>query len=444
MKTIYFKSDAYNEVYSSNNAHKFTVSINEELLNYQPNTRSLVYVAVKSISFRVTKRPQTTQILALRSDLKTEHTCFGSQYESIVSTFLLGDRGTEEENFVSLQTNPIFIPSSIQKLTTCSFSLCNLEDKTDHLPYIDKASPSIVEVWVKSRKEPRDSMQPFHMFITSSDIESKKIFPQNTKTDFKFQLTEHKLLTGKWVVLLRNLIVSRKFFNIPDDTSFQIRYVQFDYENINNSGRVTNVQNKIDQSVSIPAGYYGDEETFVEQVSGILHSISNWQLQVEYDAELNKCRIDLSNIEEKENCMRLLHMSVPLAIALGFAQEADGKTQENIKLKLDPDDDAFLQSDYEMRIFHKQPKQMLLKCSIIEPSLFGSKITQILHLIPNTTSDGDDNIIYMSFPEHSYKDLAVNSFGHIKFWIEDENGMLLQMAENANSTFITLSFVKLT
>ena len=87
---------------------------------------------------------------------------------------------------------------------------------------------------------------------------------------------------------------------------------------------------------------------------------------------------------------------------------------------------------------------MLLKCSIIEPSLFGSKITKILHLIPNTTSDGNDNIIHMSFPEQSYKDLAVNSFGHIKFWIEDENGMLLRMAENANSTFITLSFVKLT
>ena len=441
MKTVYFKSDAYSDVFSSNNAHKFTVSIKEELLNYQSNSNHpLINTAVKSISFRVTKRPQTTQVLALRSDLKTEHTCFGSRYESIVSTFLLKDKG---EQFASFHPNSIFIPSSIQKLTSCSFSLCNLEDESDTLSYIDKVSPTIVEVWVKSRKEPRAIMQPFHIFVKSSDVESKEIFPYNTNTDFKFQLTEHKLLSGKWVILLRNLIVSRKFFNIPDDTSFKIRYVQFDYEE-HTSGLVTNVRNKIDQTVSIPAGYYADEETFVTEVSALLNSISSWQLQLSYNTETNKCLIDMAEVEEEENRINILHMSGPLAIALGFAREVDGNTSNNVKLRLQPDEDAFLQSDYEMQIFHKQPKQVLLNCNIIEPSLFGSKITPILQLIPINGRDVDDDIIYMSFPEHSYKDLAVTSFGHLHFWFEDENGGLLQMDENANSTYITLSFVKLT
>ena len=101
MKTVYFKSNAYNEVFSSNNAHKFTVSIQKELLNYNP----LIYVAVKSISFRVIKRLQTSQVLALKSDLKTDHTCFGSRYESIVSTFLLEASEEEEEHFRELELN---------------------------------------------------------------------------------------------------------------------------------------------------------------------------------------------------------------------------------------------------------------------------------------------------------------------------------------------------
>ena len=92
-KTIYFKSDAYSEVNRSNNAHKFTVNIQKDLLlNYQQSgcggrsssDNPLIYVAVKSISFRLIKRPESTQVLALQSDLKTDHTCFGSRYQSIV------------------------------------------------------------------------------------------------------------------------------------------------------------------------------------------------------------------------------------------------------------------------------------------------------------------------------------------------------------------------
>lgn len=452
MKIIYFKSDAYNKVFSSNNAHKFTVSIQNDLLNYQQpgclHNKSLIYVAVKSISFKVLKRPQTSKVLALRSDLKTEHTCFNSQYESIVSTFLLDAGEAEREHFVSCQYNPIFVPSSVEKLKTCSFSLCNLEDETDTLSYIDKSTtPTIVEVWVKSRKELRDSMQPFHIFIKSSDVESKKIFPQNTKTDFKFQLAEHKHLSGKWVILLRDLIVSRKFFNIPDDSSFKMKYIQFDYTNISNTdGTVDGYHNIISQEVVISAGYYGDEETFVKHVSGFLHTISQKQIKIIYNNQTNKCRIDMANVDKTRlKRKHLLHMSKSLAIALGFAQETEEEvTPDIVKLELQPQKDEFLQSDHEMRIFHRHPKQVLLNCNIIEPSLFGSKMTRILHLIPNNKSGKDNSIMNISFPEHSYKDLAVHSFGHIRFWFEDENGETLQMDEGANSTYITLSFVKLT
>lgn len=442
MKTVYFKSNAYNEVFSSNNAHKFTVSIQKELLNYNP----LIYVAVKSISFRVIKRLQTSQVLALKSDLKTDHTCFGSRYESIVSTFLLEASEEEEEHFVSHQHNPIFIPSSIEKLSTCSFSLCNLEDESDTLSYIDKATtPSIIEIWVKPRKEPRDSMQPFHIFVKSSDSESKKIFPQNTKTDFKFQLAEHKLLPGKWVTFLRNLTVSRKFFNIPNDATFHMKYIQFDYvKMIASTGKIIGYTNNISEIVNIPAGYFGEEEKFVEHVSELLQRISREQMKLDYNKKTNKCRINMKNVEKREKRAHLLHMSAPLAIALGFTQETEENTQETIRLQLEPNVRAYLLSDYEMRIFYKQPKQVVLNCNIIEPSLFGSKMTPILNLISNNKSESDDNIIHISFPEHAYKDLAVHSFGHIKFWFEDENGVPLQMDESANSTYITLSFAKLT
>ena len=454
-KTIYFKSDAYSKVHSSNNAHKFTVNIQKDLLlNYQQpgcSDNPLTYVAVKSISFRLIKRPQTTQVLALRSDLKTDHTCFGSRYQSIVSTFLLRAED-REEHFVSCQYNPIFIPSSIQKLSTCSFSLCNLEDKTDTLSYIDKTSPTIVEVWVKPRREPRGdpTMLPFHMFIKSSDIESKKTYPQNTETDFNFKLAEYKQLSGKWVILLRNLIVSRKFFNIPDDTSFNMEYKQFDYLSIDEGGKgkVLNMHNNISKRVNISAGYYDSDAAFVKHVNNLLVDISNKQLKIEYKEVENvkKCRINMSNMTMREKRKNLLRMSEPLAIALGFTQGMKEESQEKSShLSLDRKTSKFLQAESEMRVFHKQPKQVLLNCNIIEPSLFGGRMTPILHLIPNNRNEKDDShIIHISFPEHTYKDLVVNSFDHIKFWFEDEDGHLVRMAESANSTYITLSFVKLT
>ena len=468
-KTIYFKSDAYSEVNHSNNAHKFTVNIQKDLLlNYQQSgcggrsssDNPLIYVAVKSISFRLINRPESTQVLALQSDLKTDHTCFGSRYQSIVSSFLLRtheEGREEEEHFVSRHYNPIFIPSSIQKLSTCSFSLCNLEDKTDTLSYIDKATPTIVEVWVKPRREPRgdSTMLPFHMFIKSSDIDSKKTYPQNIETDFNFKLAEHKHLSGKWVVLLRNLIVSRKFFNVPDDTSFYMEYKRYDYQSLSNqTNEITKfhgLHNSFHKRVNISAGYYGSEEAIVNHVNNLLVDISNKQLKLELNKKnVKKCRINMTNMKMREKRMHFLMMSEPLAIALGFTQEMKEMPMSQEKeshIRLDPKSNPslVLAAESEMRIFHKQPKQVLLNCNIIEPSLFGSRMTPILHLIPINRSEGDDShIIHISFPEHTYKDLIVNSFNHIKFWFEDEDGHLLRMDEGANSTYITLSFVKLT
>ena len=202
--------------------------------------------------------------------------------------------------------------------------------------------------------------------------------------------------------------------------------------------------------VNISAGYYDSEEAIVNHVNNLLADISNEQLKLEYKVVKNvkKCRINMTNMEVREKRVNFLSMSEPLAIALGFTQGMRQMSQEKEShLRLDPKSNSslVLAAEAEMRIFHKQPKQVLLNCNIIEPSLFGSRMTPILHLIPINRSEGDDShIIHISFPEHTYKDLIVNSFNHIKFWFEDEDGHLLRMDEGANSTYITLSFVKLT
>ena len=183
-------------------------------------------------------------------------------------------------------------------------------------------------------------------------------------------------------------------------------------------------------------------------MNNLLVDISNKQLKIEYKEVENvkKCRINMSNMTMREKRKNLLRMSEPLAIALGFTQGMKEESQEKSShLSLDRKTNKFLQAESEMRVFHKQPKQVLLNCNIIEPSLFGGRMTPILHLIPNNRNEKDDShIIHISFPEHTYKDLVVNSFDHIKFWFEDEDGHLVRMAESANSTYITLSFVKLT
>ena len=472
MKTIYFKSDTYNELYSTNNAHKFRVNIPKDILSYNlfhqvgsGNNTSLIHVAVKSVSFRLSQPPQTAQALALQSDLSTNHTCFGSQYESIVSTFVLGTHEDEGNLFVCQQINPTFIQTNIEKLSTCSFNLCNLEDQSDTaLSYIDKVAPTIVEVWVKTREESRDTMQqeqqqlPFHIFVKSSDIESKKTFPQNTKTNFKFQLAERKHLSGKWGLSLRNLIVSRKLFlpNVPTGSSFYMAYNQFDYLNILPNGKIVGLHNSSYQTVTIPVGYFSSVEKLVNHVMSLLPTISKQQLKLEYiDNELkNKVGINLSNVEPRLGGKRAntLILSEALAIVLGFApQEGLGGEETVLNLSVNPQEHTTnkIVGEHVIRLppTRDQPKQVLLNCNIIEPSLFGSTMTPILHLIPMNTSEGDDSLMHISFPEHNFKDLSVNSFDHIKFWFEDENGNPLYMDDDdsANSsTFITLSFVKLT
>lgn len=471
MKTIYFKSDTYNELYSTNTAHKFRVNIPKDILSYNllhqvgsSNNTSLIHVAVKSVSFRLNQPPQTAQALALQSDLSTNHTCFGSQYESIVSTFVLGTHEDKGNLFVAQQINPTFIQTNIEKLSTCSFNLYNLEDQSDTaLSYIDKAASTIVEVWVKTREESRDTMQqqqqlPFHIFVKSSDIESKKTFPQNTKTNFKFQLAERKHLSGKWGLSLRNLIVSRKLFlpNIPKGSSFHMSYNQFDYLNILSNGKIVKMHNPFYQTVSIPVGYFSSVEKLVNHVMSLLPTISKQQLKLEYiDDDLNnKVRINMSNVELRPGGKRVntLILSEPLAIVLGFAPQEGLSGEETVlNLSVNPQEHStnMIVGEHVIRLppTRDQPKQVLLNCNIIEPSLFGSTMTPILHLISmNTSERGDDSIMHISFPEHNFKDLSVNSFDHIKFWFEDENGNPLYMDndDSTNSTFITLSFVKLT
>ena len=473
MKTIYFKSDTYNELYSTNNAHKFRVNIPKDILSYNllhqvgsSNTTSLIHAAVKSVSFRLSQPPQTAQALALQSDLSTNHTCFGSQYESIVSTFVLGTHEDEGNLFVSQQINPTFIQTNIEKLSSCSFNLYNLEDQSDTaLSYIDKVAPTIVEVWIKSREESRDTMQqqqqlPFHIFVKSSDIESKKTFPQNTKTNFKFQLAERKHLSGKWGLSLRNLIVSRKLFlpNIPNGSSFHMSYNQFDYVNIRYNGIIDRMLNPFYRTVTIPVGYFSSVEKLVNHVMSLLPTISKQQLKLEYiddgDELNNKVRINISNVELRPGGKRVntLILSEPLAIVLGFAPQEGLDGEETVlNLSVNPQDHSthLIDGKHVIRLppTRDQPKQVLLNCNIIEPSLFGSTMTPILHLISMNTSERDDTIMHISFPEHNFKDLSVNSFDHIKFWFEDENGNPLYMDNDDStnfSTFITLSFVKLT
>jgi hypothetical protein len=234
-------------------------------------------------------------------------------------------------------------------------------------------------------------------------------------------------------------------------------YNQFDYVNIRYNGIIDRMLNPFYRTVTIPVGYFSSVEKLVNHVMSLLPTISKQQLKLEYidDNELNnKVRINISNVELRPGGKRVntLILSEPLAIALGFAPQEGLDGEETVlNLSVNPQDHSthLIDGKHVIRLppTRDQPKQVLLNCNIIEPSLFGSTMTPILHLISMNTSERDDTIMHISFPEHNFKDLSVNSFDHIKFWFEDENGNPLYMDNDDStnsSTFITLSFVKLT
>ena len=446
MKKIYFQSNAYNEIYASNNPHRFKVLLNKDLIRLS-SSDFVVYAAVKAICFN--RKKSSAKVLGLKSDLIIKHTCFGTIYDDIISSFVLKENlvseNKEEEEEESEQVfisfpNPQFFPTNTHSLSSCSFSVFNLQDSSDSLDYVDVNFPLSIEIWV-TEGSMNDPSPPFHTLIKSSDAESGKIYPQNTNVNFNFHLPENKHLTGHWSLSLRNLIISSKIFNIQDD-SFKIRFSTFIYRLKGQDGQYYGQEQNKNVGSYIRPGYYKNNQKLIKEVNRVVMQLTKNKVKITLKEE-SKCVINYSQLEKGIKKFYSLKFKSKLAVLLGFVKEESLYFDKNFVLVPKIEERNTIEADHKIKLFSYRPKQILLLCNIIEPSLFGSRMAPILSFIPVDyilRKEGNDGIFSLFPSEQTHHKININSFGHIHFWFEDENGKAVNMKGNNTDTYITLSF----
>ena len=480
IKVVYALSNAYDKIHADNRPDSFKVNIPENLIRDSRNyttttttttTNDLIFVAIRSVNFKISKSPpgldgtnidlsDDHKLLAIESDLRTEeHTCFDTGYENIVFKSLVHAPYTIAGHvWGCVDENPVYFPSTVQQLSVSTFRLCML-NSGKKINFIDENYPSTVEIWIKYRTE--DNMDKFILTVKSSDTTSKESFADNSKANFSFKLPEYKNLKGDWCVALRSIIFSKRFWSLPYKDEYWIKYGEYEAEPTDEWHR--NKRRKRHGSTTISNGHYFDGEAFLDTVKEKITQLTNGHLTLLL-GENNKVLLDSTGLltMQRKKRHQIIEFSKDLALRLGWIDsEDDENIVENSYLPM-----TFSAGKLVETIFHEgkvkfqpfpenvRPRQIILNCSIVEPTIYGNELKQILHLIPidtpadywaNSVAQEVDTVILSLPDQYLQKIISVKYFNSIKFWFEDENGRAVKIDDkNSTDTFLTLSFINVT
>ena len=231
-------------------------------------------------------------VLGLRSSITSENILCNSSFDKIISVFMLkkdswwgindGSQGGGGGGICSVEIiNPIFYKSSYQLLCNPSFELLEVStnvtlrqiDTACHVARAVAASPStststtttpplitsnrkisnthdniiptVIEVIVKMDKSAayfnNRLLPPFNLILTSNDPMSKRIYKDNSSTNFCVQLNQiqdfYRPATAtasgvgsgqqQWSVVLKSIQMSSKLFNIYKSNEYYFTYINF-------------------------------------------------------------------------------------------------------------------------------------------------------------------------------------------------------------------------
>ena len=483
IKTVYVLSNAYDKIHPDNRPDSFKVNISENIIRDLRNhtaattfTNDLIFVAIRAVHFKISKSPHGLdavgvdvsndhKLVAIESDLRTEeHTCFDIGYENIIFKGLVHAPYVIDGRLWSgVDENPVYFPSTVQQLAVSTFRLCMLNSGRK-INFIDENHPTTLEILIKTRPV-EDKMDKFIVTVKSSDATSKKAFADNSKTNFSYKMSEYKNLKGDWRVSLRSLIFSKRFWSLPYNDNYWIKYGEYEADEASDKWHEQKKRERYG-GITIPNGHYFDAEAFLDAVKRKLTRLTDGHLNLVLGENNNKVLLDTSGLAmnmKRKKKHQIVEFSKDLALRLGWIDsEDDENIVENSYLPM-----TFSQGKLvETRLFHEgkdkfqpfpenvRPRQIILNCSIIEPTIYGDELKQILHLIPidtttnywtNAVGQEVDTVILSLPDQHLQKMLSVKYFNNIKFWLEDENGRAVKIDDNnSTDTFLTLSFINVT
>ena len=208
MKNLFYCSNAQREMFPQNTRSRFDNYIDINHLSYLPSHD--MEAAIKSITFDNKREEKLLkeQVIGVRSNI-SDFSIKNSEYDKIIALFV----GSKINDVVHIEfNNPTFFATQKELLSRAHFELIDIE--TNSAPNFIIGSPTYIQVVI--RKKTQRMKRPFTIFLDSSCMKSKEIYPKNNSMDFTIKLPERLEFRRNWNIVLKSLFLSNKFINGND------------------------------------------------------------------------------------------------------------------------------------------------------------------------------------------------------------------------------------
>ena len=379
-------------------------------------------------------------IIGLRTSLKNPDIFKEGNYDNQVEFINVKDSTSGILNFTA--KNPSYFTTTIEKVCNAKFEI--LDINTNRYPNFSLGSPTYIHLLVSNNI---DMPKQFNVFLDSSDMNSRKYYPNNSFQDFSIKLPERLQFNKNWRVALKNMFIGNDLFNIYKDSCW-LRFtilrsptsvnmptyskmkwypsVIFDPETGEDiSGDLISFKAHIDfEDMRLKS---------VEELCAYIQTKFDYHnIQLKIGFENNRVCINFNKTENYVLKEFKLKISPHLSNILGF-----NKGRQKIsRLRFDIINE--IEATYQPDITLLVPTNFMVLCNIVNESVFGDKSIRILRLL-STNFDSDKDVLHFSFYQDEPVDLHVKEFSTIRIKILDATGNLIK-ASGSHPTRCQLLF----
>lgn len=397
MRNIYFVSNLHDEFFPNNSRSKFSTCIHPSCLSYISDGPIEAAVIDVSIDNSGLFNSEKSICLGIRSNI-CQPMISSSDFDPLVCWF---DAETKEEKSIIHKSfkNPAFFPTTKQLLSTATFEIIDL--KTKKSPNFTEGSPSFIIVAVK--KQIKRMKTPFNILLDSGCTISKSYFPSNNNMEFTIQLPKCLQFQKDWIVALKSISFTNKFYNIYD----------FTVETQDASGLWT----KFD----LRDGFYSSLEEWVSETYKKL-STHLWVKKDPSDKIIIYPMKQFKSVLFSKNMITFLKL--PTSYTSDYFNNNSRLMSENAV-------------DMSVLI----PQHFLLCCNMIEYSIVGGEKLQVLKLLSNENKvQKEESLFHYESYNNEFIKIGVKEFDKITIKIMNIGGTTIKCDSKA-PTRLQLLFV---
>ena len=427
----------------------------------------VLLVSVHRICFTVNK-PHNLQFISINSDILNDHQFVNNKLNQQLWSFRLPELNVNEspQIFELINENPVYCETTVNKLKEASFQIIDSQTNQNINNIIDQTVPLVLEIAFKTVK--MEKYRNMNIFVRSKCPDSMKIFHENNNTDFSILLAKTIKFENKcWGVQLKDFSIPKNFANVQKDL-FWVQFGDYEFtENIScNTADGNNCKVKVNithtrkpntdnygEAFSMDPGFYTLTK-FIKEVNKIFSqcdcsckliepSILSYSNDKRIKININPKRQEDGQMKRKE-----LRISYRLAVALGFILPNEN---QSFSYGLDVTESGTQTFNYPVNINYFYPRQIILNCDILSNSIVGNRQCQMLYIknVSDEELQSSDKILTLNKINNIIRDIDINTFNKIRFWITDLKGDKLNTAnqnddDDDDETMISFTLCKLT